>query len=199
MVDATGIFLRIVGYHHEGFSRRAAIAVQQSLHMLPLGLVQPLQGLVQDIKRRILDEGAGHQAQALLAAGDAKERPFRQMPNLEFLHPPAGNLLLILGWLPEEAFRVEVTARNNVQRGGILPESTVKFRTHEADLAFDVPDSLASAAGTTEEFDVMGIGLGIVSIDETQERALATAVGAGQGPVLAFAHGPVQGIQAGDG
>ena len=181
MVDATGVFLRIVGYHHEGFSRSAAIAVQQSFHMLPLGLVQPLQGFIQDVERRILDEGAGHQAHALLAAGQPQERSLRQVADSEFLHPSAGNLLLLLGWLPEEAFRVEVTARDDIQRSGVLPEGAVQLRAHETDLALDVPDSLASAAGTAEEFDVMGIGLGIVSIDETQERALATAVGAGQG------------------
>ena len=68
--------------------------------------------------------------------------------------------------MPEQAFRVEVTARDDVQRGGILPEGTVQFRTYEADLAFDVPDGLAGAAGAAEEFDVMGIGLGVVGVDE---------------------------------
>ena len=40
-----------------------------------------------------------------------------------------------------------------------------------------------------------GIGLGVVGVDEAQEGALAAAVGAGQGPVFPFPHGPVQGIQ----
>ena len=63
-----------MGDHHEGLAGSAAETVQQSFHIVPMVLVQALQEFVQDIQGRILDKGAGDQAQALLPAGEPEER-----------------------------------------------------------------------------------------------------------------------------
>ena len=62
MVDAGGVFFRVMGDHHEGLAGSAADPVQQGLDAAALRLVQAVQGFVEDVQGRILDEGAGQQA-----------------------------------------------------------------------------------------------------------------------------------------
>ena len=171
------------------------MAVQQGFHLTATVLIEPMQGFVQDIQRRVLDKSAGDKTQALFPAGEPQKRFFGQMSDPELLHPCPGQRPLPFGWTPVETFRVKMSAGHDIQRRGIHPEGPVQFRTYESDAAFDVPDTLPAPPWTAEEFDIMGIGLGIVGADEAQKRTLTAAVGPGERPMLPFPDGPGQRFQ----
>ena len=154
-----------------------------------------MQRLVEHIERRILDEGAGHQAEPLLPAGQPQERLVRQLGNPELPHPTPRTGVLLRRWMPIQPFGIEKAARDDVQRRRIHLEGPVQLRADKADFPLDVPDGLPRAARTAEQFDVTGIGLRVVGANQAQERTFAAAVGPGQRPVLPFPHRPVQRIQ----
>ena len=94
-----------------------------------------------------------------------------------------------------KALRVEKPAGDNIQRRRVHLEGSVQFGAHKADSPLDVPDAFPAPPRAAEQLDVAGVGHGIIGTDQTQERALAASIRAGEGPVLPFPHRPVQVIQ----
>ena len=89
------------------------------------------------------------EAQALLPAGKPEERPVRQVPDAEFLHPPERSGTLLFSRVPIKALRVEKPACNDVQRRRVHPERPVQFGTH-----IDFPGHFIRGAQLSESFGV---------------------------------------------
>ena len=186
-----------MGHHQQRFPRPAAEGLDDAAHEGAAARVQPVQRLVQDQQRGVLDEGAGQEAQALLAAGEGEERTLVEGADAKRVHPPAARLQLLRLRTAVEPDAVVQAAGHDVQRGEVLQVGAVHLGADVADVPLDVPDALARAPLPPEEGDVAGVGLGIVGTDQAEERRLPCPVLAGQGPALAPAHHPVQTVQDG--
>ena len=87
MVDA-GRKLRIVmGDVEQSLVRTADERLDDVKDPAAMGRIESVHGFIQDQQFRILDEGAGEQAEALLTAGESQIRPLRQSFDTEDSHP----------------------------------------------------------------------------------------------------------------
>ena len=87
MVDARRQFLFVVRHHDKRFVRALAESFDDGLHVGTAGIVETMQGLVEDEQFGVLDEGSCQQAEALLSAAEAQECAFGQRLDAKDAHP----------------------------------------------------------------------------------------------------------------
>ena len=68
VVDAGGTLVLVVAYEDERLVWMLAEIIDDLLHKLAVGVVKTVKGLVEDEQFGVLDESAGQEHQALLAA-----------------------------------------------------------------------------------------------------------------------------------
>ena len=146
VVDAGGQFVLVVRHHHQRFARPVAEGVDDAAHEDAVPRVQPVQGFVQDEQLGVLDEGAGQEAEALLAAAEGEEGASLQVADAEGLHPPTAGVQFLRLGATVEADAVVQAAGHDIQGGQVLEVGAVHLGADVADVALDFPDALARAA-----------------------------------------------------
>ena len=162
-----------------------------------VGVVESVEGLVEDEEVGGFDEGAGEEAEALFAAGHAKEGAVCEVVDAEASHPGETGLALLGTRTNVESNAVVQSAGDDVNSWQIAHISAMHLWTDVADVALDVPDAFSRAAFASKEFNITGVGLWVVGTDEAEECGFAGAVGALQCPVLAAADGPREVVEDG--
>ena len=98
MVDAVGQFLLVVGHHNERFVLSVAEGLDYLFHALAVGLVEAVQGFVEDEQFGVLHQGSGKEHKALLAAGELEEACGGKVADAKYLHPEeAGGVVARVG------------------------------------------------------------------------------------------------------
>ena len=161
----------------------------------PVLRIESVHRFIQDEQFRILDEGAGKQAEALLAAGQSQIGAVRQVFNAKKGHPFPAALQLSGAGMQAQADRVEKAAGDDLQGREVLPVSPVHLGADIADVALDFPDTFPRAARVPEQGDLAGVGLGIVGADQGQEGGFAGTVFPTDRPMLSFPDDPVQAVE----
>ena len=153
-------------------------------------VIEPVERFVEDEEVGGFDEGAGEEAETLLAAGHTKEGAVCEVVDVEASHPGEAGLALLGTRTNVEPNAVVQSAGNDVNSWQITHVGAVHFWTDVADVALDVPDAFSRAALSSKELNITGVSLWVVGTNEAEERRFARAVGALQCPVLAAADVP---------
>ena len=122
----------------------------------------------------------------LLSAGEREEWALGRCVDAEDVHPPKTLGLLGLAGSGVEAHRVFQSAGDYLDGWDVVLIGAVHFGGYIADVALDLPDTLARASLASEQAYVAGVGLGIVGTDEREQRGLATAVLSGESPAFSL-------------
>lgn len=195
--DAAGELFGVVRDDDEGDVGLSAVVLDDLRGHQAVGVVESVEGLVEDEEIGGFDEGAGEEAEALLAAGHTEEGAFCEVVDAEASHPGETGLALLGTRTNVESYAVVQSAGDDVNSWQIAHISAMHLWTDVADMALDVPDAFSRAAFSSKEFNITGVGLWVVGTDEAEECGFAGAVGALQCPVLAAADGPREVVEDG--
>ena len=157
MGDAAGELFGVVRDDDEGDVGLSAVVLDDLRGHQAVGVVESVEGLVEDEEVGGFDEGAGEEAEALRAAGHTEEGAVCEGVDAETSHPGETGLALL-------------GPRTNVESSHI---SAMHLWTDVADMALDVPDAFSRAAFSTKEFNITGVGLWVVGADEAEEGGFA--------------------------
>ena len=109
----------------------------------------------------------------------------------------AAYLPLLRPWPAIKAYAVGKSAGHYVYGRKVAQISTVHFWRNISDVAFYLPDALAGATFVSEQMDVAGVTLGIVSAYQRKQSTLACSILSLQSPPLSFADSPIDVLQNG--
>lgn len=93
--NAWGEGLLVVGDHDEGLVAALAEGVDDFLYHFAVEGVESVQGLVEDEQLGVLDEGAGQEYQALLAAGELQEGAVGKVFDAKEAHPHTADVVVL--------------------------------------------------------------------------------------------------------
>ena len=190
MGDATRKLIGIVGHDDESDGRVGTVVFYDACGHDAVGFVETMEGFVEDEQVRGFYEGSSQETKTLLATADAEKGAVRQMLDAEASHPRKTGLALLGAGSDVEPYTVVEPTGNNIYGRKVAHVGTIHFGADITDVLLDVPDALTRAAAASEQFDIAGIGLGIVGAYEAEECALAGTIGTLQRPMFATMHRP---------
>ena len=173
MGDAAGELFGVVRDDDEGDVGLRTVVLDDLRGHQAVGVIESVEGLVEDEKVGGLDEGAGEEAEALLAAGHAKEGAVCEVVDAEASHPGETGLALLGTRTNVESNAVVQSAGDDVNSWQIAHISAMHLWTDVADVALDVPDAFSCAALSSKEFYITGVGLWVVCADKAEKRGFA--------------------------
>ena len=164
--DAVGKFLLIVRNHDKRLVRPLAEALDDLADKLPVLVVEAVKRFVEDEQLRVFHKGSSQETEALLTTAELQERPVCHFFYAEDTHPIKAHLLLL--WLRTniKPYRVTQPARYHIDSRNVFKVSSMHLRADITDVFLDLPDAFTGATSVSEEFDIAGVGLGIVGTNQ---------------------------------